>query len=139
MSDKLPDKLVSLDQVRINRGLDKLCKCEKRKFVIDTTNRRVTCSSCGAIVDPYDALLELAENREEYERQAKRLLEQKKQIASYKPHLAVIKDIEKRYRGRKMLPICPRCNEPFYLEEIARWAGKPYADARIRRNKEATE
>jgi len=29
--DRLPDKLVSLDQVRINRGLEKICQCQKRK------------------------------------------------------------------------------------------------------------
>jgi len=133
LSDRLPDKLVSLDQVRINRGLEKICQCQKRNFVIDTTNRRVTCSSCGAVVDPYDALLEIAEKREEMEKQVQQLLNQKRQIASYKPHLTVIKEIEKRYRGRKMVPICPRCNEPFYFEEISSWSGKPYADARIKR------
>jgi len=31
LSDRLPDKLVSLDQVRINRGLEKICQCQKRK------------------------------------------------------------------------------------------------------------
>lgn len=67
MSDRLPDKLVSLDQVRINRGLEKICKCENRKFVIDPTNRRVTCGSCGAVVDPYEALYEIALNDERKE------------------------------------------------------------------------
>jgi len=134
--DELPDKIIGLDQVRISRGLGKICKCENRKFVIDTDNRRVTCASCGAVIDPYDALYDLAYQYEEHNMQVKRLLEQRKEIAAYKPWLVVIKRLEEQYRGHKLIPNCPRCGEPFYLEELTHWTGKPYADARIKRYKE---
>ncbi|MFA9459101.1 hypothetical protein ACERJO_20460 [Halalkalibacter sp. AB-rgal2] len=134
--DDLPDKIIELDQIRINRGIEKICKCEKRRFVIDTRNRRVNCSSCGSVVDPYEAMYELATNGQELQRQVENLLEQRKQIASYKPWLVVIKRLEKDYRGRKMLPNCPRCHEPFYLEELTSWTGRAYADARISKWKE---
>ncbi|MDY0396800.1 hypothetical protein RWE15_24000 [Virgibacillus halophilus] len=78
MDKNLPDKIIGLDQVRINRGLEKICKCEKRKFMIDTKNRRVTCRSCGAVLDPYDALYELAYADEERNRQIEQFFEQKK-------------------------------------------------------------
>lgn len=132
----LPDKIVGLDQIRINRGLEKLCKCKKRKYVIDSTNRRITCNGCGAEVDPYEAMLDLAGRYEEYNQQVERLLEQRKMIAQYKPHLVVIKKLEKQYRGKQMIPNCPRCSEPFYLEELVSWTGKSYADARIKKYKE---
>lgn len=135
--EELPDKIIGLDQIRISRGLEKIFKCKDRKFVIDTTNRRITCNSCGAGIDPYDAMLELSYRREEYNQQMERLLEQRKQIVNYKPHLVVIKKLEKQYRGRKMIPNCPRCHEPFYLEELVHWTGKPYADARIKKFKES--
>ncbi|QHE63984.1 hypothetical protein FHE72_23625 (plasmid) [Rossellomorea vietnamensis] len=133
--EELPDKIVSLDQVRINRGIEKICKCDKRTFVIDPANRRINCNSCGAVVDPYDAMYELAAKGERMKESVERLLEQRKQIANYKPWLKVIKNLEKQYRGRKMIPNCPRCHEPFYLEEIVHWTGKPYADARIKKYK----
>lgn len=133
MDGELPNRIIGLDQVRIKRGLGKICKCEDRKFVIDTDNRRVTCASCGAA---YDALYDLAHQAEEYTRQVERLLEQRKEIASYKPYLVVIKRLEENYRGRKMIPNCPRCRDPFYLEELIEWTGKPYADARIQKYKE---
>lgn len=137
MVDKLPDKVIGLDSVRIARGLGKICKCEDRKFTIDTDNRRVTCNSCGAAVDPYDALLEIARLEERWNRDVERLLEQRREISSYKPWLTVIKNLEQHYRGHKMIPNCPRCGEPFYLEELTRWTGKEYADARIKKYKEA--
>lgn len=116
--NQLPDKIIGLDQLRINRGIRKICKCDNRKFVIDTTNRRVTCSSCGAIIDPYEAIVDIASQHEEFNRQVEHLLDQRIELEKYKPHLWVIKSLESSYRGRKMLPCCPRCNGPFYDEEI---------------------
>ncbi|MEN2765658.1 hypothetical protein [Ornithinibacillus xuwenensis] len=136
MKESLPKKIVSIDQIRINRGIEKICKCDNRRFMIDTKNRRITCQSCGAVVDPYEAMYELARNGERLQEQVSNLLEQRKQIANYKPWLVTIKKLEKDYRGRKMLPNCPRCSEPFYLEELTHWTGKQYADARIKRWKE---
>ncbi|WP_235190151.1 hypothetical protein [Bacillus gaemokensis] len=63
-------------------------------------------------------------------------MEQKKQLAAYKTHLRIIKSLESSYRGRKMLPSCPRCGEPFYLEELTAWIGKEYAERRIVKWKE---
>ncbi|MGG0262376.1 hypothetical protein ABEY48_28495 [Bacillus mycoides] len=134
--EELPDKIIGLDQIRINRDIGKICKCEKRKFVIDTTNRRVTCHSCGSVVDPYEAIVDLSTQHEEFNRQVERLLEQKKQLAAYKPYLRIIKSLESSYRGRKMLPRCPRCSEPFYLEELVSWTNKQYAERRIEKWKE---
>jgi len=132
LSDKLPNKIIRLDQIRINRGLDKVCSCKNRKYEIDTTNRRITCSSCGAMIEAYEAMLDLANRWEYMNKQIENLLEQRKQIMNYKPWLVVIKYLEKNYRGRKMLPVCPECNEPFYLEELTKWVAKEYADKRIK-------
>lgn len=131
MADKLPDKIVEIDQLRINRGIDKLCTCRNRRFMLDTTNKRVICNECGAEVDPYQAMQELATSAEGIQKQVEGLLEQRKQILNYKPWLVTIRNLERKYRGKKMLPNCPRCDEPFYLEELESWTGKPFADARI--------
>ncbi|MEN1968997.1 hypothetical protein WMZ97_13100 [Lentibacillus sp. N15] len=136
---KLPEKITDIDQLRINRNIDKKCKCKKRKFVLDTTNKRVICNGCGAEVDPYDALYEMATNSNRLQEQVEQILEQRKQIVDYKPWLVTIRKLEKQYRGKKMLPNCPVCEEPFYLEELTHWTGKPFADARIKRRVEQNE
>lgn len=137
--DELPDKLIQLDHIRINRGVDRICTCTNRKYILDTTNRRVNCSSCGAVIDPYDAMYDLSKKSERMVSDAERLLEQRKQILNYKPWLLTIRSLEKQYRGKKKIPCCPRCDEPFYLEELVHWMGKPFADARIKRYQDEIE
>ncbi|RFA31908.1 hypothetical protein CAI16_19540 [Virgibacillus dokdonensis] len=129
----LPDKVVHMDQVRINRGITKACRCQKKKYVLDTTNRRVHCSSCGAIIDPFEAMREMALHWERVNEQIDLLLKQRKQIQNYKPWLITIRNLEKQYRGKKMLPNCPRCSEPFFLEELNHWSGRSFAEARIKK------
>ncbi|SFM28749.1 hypothetical protein SAMN04487943_11233 [Gracilibacillus orientalis] len=128
MTDRLPEKVISIEQVKINRSRDKICKCSNRRFEIDTRNRKIHCRDCGAMIAPYDAMYDLAMKGNRLQGEVNQLLEQRKQIINYKPWLVTIKKLERQYRGKKMLPCCPRCDEPFYLEELTSWTGKPFAD-----------
>ncbi|MCU5146586.1 hypothetical protein NST86_10655 [Bacillus sp. FSL L8-0199] len=85
---------------------------------------------------PYDAIVDLSIQHEEFNRQVETLLEQKKLLAAYKPHLRSIKSLESSYRGRMMLLRCPRYRKPFYLEELVSWTNKKYAEKRIEKWKE---
>ena len=135
MDDKLPDKIIDLEILRINRNIDKQCKCNRweRNFTVDTTNKKVYCS-CGAEVDPYDAIYDIAYRRDRLNEEVKRLLEQRKEIVEYKPWLLVFRDLESRYRTKRMLPACPHCGRGFYFEEIRCWVNRRLED--LRRGKE---
>lgn len=124
--NELPENVVNLTTLRIERGLSKFCTCPNKTFTIDSSNRMVTCSTCGSYVDPYDALIELALKPESLHRDIKRLLEQRKQIAQYKPHLVVIKMLEQSARDKNMMPVCPKCNQPFELHELNHWTNRKY-------------
>lgn len=138
--NELPDKIIPMEQIKIFRGMGKFCKCKDRSFTIDTDNRRITCSECGSVVDPYDALYDIALQDERRNEQLERFIQQKREIAKYRPHLKVIKNLEEHYRKKnKMLPLCPRCGEPFYLEELNSWLCKEMADKRIKICKESEE
>ena len=56
----MDNEIISFDLVRIERGREKLCKCDPPHYEIDTVNRIVSCQDCGATVDAFDALLTLA-------------------------------------------------------------------------------
>jgi len=118
MSDKLPDKIIPISTLIINRAKRKTCQCRNRKFEIDTTNREVICQECGAIVDPYDALLSIATHYDQLSEEVKYLLEQRKKIIDWEPHLVAIRKLELIYRGGKMIPCCPHCKNGLYANEL---------------------
>ncbi|HFL3653918.1 TPA: hypothetical protein ACG3P3_001642 [Clostridioides difficile] len=130
----LQDNVIEIEVLRINSDNRKICECEERSFIVDTTNKSIHCSQCGTRVEAYEALYELASNCERLNEQVNNILKQKKELSNYKPYLIVIRNLEKKYRGRKMLPRCPICGEGFYLEEITSWINRAFVDKK-RQNK----
>lgn len=128
--DKLPDKLVQIDALRVNRHAKLHCSCTSPLFEVDTKNQTVQCTKCGAFISPFSALIWIADKASELNGQLERLYEQRKELRSYKPHLVAIRHLEQQYRGRKKLPCCPRCREPFYLEDIRFWQDVRFATGR---------
>jgi len=118
LSDKLPDKIIPISTLRINRDKNKKCTCRNRKFEIDTQNREISCQECGAIVHPYDALFDIAMHYERLEEEVSNLLAVRKQIVDYKPHLLVMRELEKIYMGGRMLPCCPHCHKGIHAKEL---------------------
>ena len=125
--EQLPDKVIDIEILRINRNMQKHCKCECKTFTVDTKNRSVYCGKCGAWVDPYDAMVYLAENPEEYQYEVNCLLNQAKEIQRYHPHLKIFKSMESSYRTG-MAPECPKCKRLFDFKDITGWGNKSYLE-----------
>lgn len=128
--DGLPGKIVDIEMLRINRNIGKRCKCQNRKFTVDPDNRSVYCGECGALVDPFEAIYDVAISCERLKRETENLLEQRRQIANYKPHLIVFKNLESQYRSKKYLPCCPECGEAFFFEHISSWVSRELEEQR---------
>ena len=118
MSDKLPDNIIPIQTLKINRAKRKNCTCRNRKFEIDTQNREVCCQECGAIVDPCEALLSITMHYEQLNEEVAYLLEQRKILAKWKPHLVAMRKLEGVYRGSNMIPCCPHCSGGIYANEL---------------------
>lgn len=121
---ELPEIVFNLELLKIKHDAHKHCNCSGCEIVVDAANRLVYCGECGAVLEPFQAIMRIVTNYERVRKDIEHLLQQRKQIANYKPWLVTIKDLEKRYRGRKMLPTCPHCHEAFYLEELTRWTNE---------------
>ena len=128
-TEKLPENIVNFTTLKIKYNQQKICQCKEPTYIVDFNNRLVTCSQCGAYTDPFDALVCLANRPERYMRELKALFYQRQEIADYKPHMVVFRNLEQFYRKKKhgrMLPSCPRCNKPFYFEDIDGWVNEGF-------------
>ncbi len=136
--NKIPEP-VKLNTFIINRNKEKFCDCYswfnrikkgvRPQFTLDTKNRVVTCHHCGVFVDPFDALLTLAEYDEEREEELKKLYEVAREVMNYKPWKKALKRIEKNIgRSGENIPVCPRCKEPFRLEQIKEYKREDWVE-----------
>jgi hypothetical protein len=132
MTDILPDNVVKLTTLIINRDKHKNCDCYEHWYIdrkwpsyeIDTTNREVTCRHCGAIVDPFEALLTISEKHDRCMQELTDLFNQAKELSEYKPWLLVIRELERECRSGKMVLSCPHCNKGILFEEMTCWINK---------------
>jgi len=116
---KLPDNIIPIDILRIERNQHKKCTCIKPKYTIDVSLREVHCKRCGAKVEPFDALTEIARDIERWNSEIERMLKQRQELADWKPWLIALRRVEKTYRGGKMIPSCPHCGRGILAEELA--------------------
>jgi hypothetical protein len=115
----LPQNVISLtDALSVRRH--KEVKCKHRRFEVDAANKVVSCKDCGSEVSAYDALLIMAENREYIQERYDALVASRKALTGWKPHLLAVRELERVWRSRDMLPCCPHCGRGVEAGELNR-------------------
>jgi hypothetical protein len=128
--DKLPDNVIKITTLTINRNKRKNCDCydsyprQVPQYEIDTTNREVICKHCGVIVDPFDALLIISKRWERVSEEINSLFAQARELREYKPWLLTIRKLEQQCRSGTMVLSCPHCHEGILFEEMTAWTNK---------------
>lgn len=74
----MDNEIISFSLVKIERGREKLCKCDPPHYEVDTVNRIVSCQDCGATIDAFDALVTLAKRYEQLEDAQRKMLSKAK-------------------------------------------------------------
>ncbi len=120
------DNVIHIDVLKANYARNKICKCQVPKYEIDYKNRLVYCRTCGAIIEPFEALYRLALSYQEINDEIDRAIEYKRELQNYKPFLRQAKRYEQMMRKKNMLPICPKCREVFKWEELTGMANKEF-------------
>lgn len=126
------DRVISFDLFRVERGREKICKCNPPRLVIDEQNRIVACENCGATLDGFEALMKLANHMKEVEEYRAILLEQAhryKELADKewrrRTKNKVFKDMDEQYQN-DMYPYCPKCGEMINPIDIKGWGNKKF-------------
>ena len=123
-------EVISFDLFRIERGREKICKCNPPRLVIDEKNRIVTCENCGATLDGFEALMKLAEYIDEIDEYKKNVIKTVKLYTKLadkelrrRMKNKIFKDMDKQYQNN-MYPYCPKCGEMINPIEIKMWGNK---------------
>ena len=74
----MDNEIISFSLVKIERGREKLCKCDPPHYEVDTVNRIVSCQDCGATIDAFDALVTLAKRYEQLEDAQRKMISKDK-------------------------------------------------------------
>lgn len=129
-------RVISFDLLRIERGREKICKCNSPRLIIDEQNRIVICECCGATLDGFEALMKLANHSEEIREYETVMLEKAntyKKLADKELRRRmknkVFKDMDKQYQN-DMYPYCPKCGEMINPVKIIHWGNKKFYDER---------
>jgi hypothetical protein len=128
------NNIISFKVLKIEKGRDKLCKCDPPHYEIDTVNRIITCSDCGAVIDPFEALVTLCRYEDKFTEYQEKAFERAKVYAEmadkeYRRRIknAVFKNMDSNYR-KDLYPICPECKKIINPIEITNYANKRFYD-----------
>lgn len=123
----MDNEIISFDLAKIERGRERLCKCNPPHYEIDVVNRIVSCRGCGATVDAFDALATLAKRYEQLEEAQRKMISKAKTYseladAEFKRMRKnkVFRDMDEHYRNG-LYPICPKCAEVIDPLDIREW------------------
>ena len=136
MSDIIEEKgkVLSFTLLKIENGREKICKCNPPHYEIDTVNRIVACTDCGATLDAFEALLKVYEYQSKWEEYQKKALEKAKVYGEMadkefrrRMKNKAFKDMDSNFHNG-LYPICPKCREIINPMEIKEYANKKYCD-----------
>ena len=54
---KINNRILSFSLLKTEKGREKICKCDPPNYELDTVNRIITCTKCGATIEPFEVLL----------------------------------------------------------------------------------
>lgn len=136
MGDIIEDMggVLSFTLFKVEKGREKICRCNPPHYEIDPENRIVTCMDCGATLDAFEALMALYNHIDQYREYQKKALEKSKLYAGWADKEwrrwmknKAFKDMDRQYHDG-MLPHCPECGEAFDPVKIQRWTNRKYCD-----------
>ena len=112
------DAVVSLEAWRHLKRPAGTAVCQHVKTVIDEQAGTVTCRDCEATLSAFWVLGRIAREENRVFERIKRLRAEADQLESWTPFLRAQRTLERRWRGRSMLPVCPHCRHGLWPEDL---------------------
>lgn len=134
--------VVDIGDHRVARGMTRrsFSGCNHHRQVYDQQERRIWCKDCERDVEPFDAFVsivnQLSAATMKLDSRAKRLAE----AEAFQARSLAVKELDKVWRKRRMVPACPHCNMGLFPEDFKNGVGvvlgREYAEALVRRKRD---
>ena len=123
--------ILSFTLYKIEKGREKICKCNPPHYILDEVNRIVTCQDCGATIDAFEALMAInryIDQYTEYQKEAIQKANSYREMANEELHRRfrnkAFKDMDSHYQ-KGLYPYCPECGRIFDPAKITQWQIMP--------------
>lgn len=110
--------------LKIEKGRSKLCKCNPPHYEVDVVNRIVTCTDCGAVIDPFEALVTLCSYEDRFTEYQEKALKKVKVYSEMAD-----KEFRRRIKNAAFKNMdSPQCKKIINPVEITNYANKRIYD-----------
>jgi len=92
--------------------------CEHNRLVYSPEEKRVWCQDCESTVDPFDAFYRIVRSLSDGEQELKSRREALERDEDQSLLSRAAKAVDRAFRRRKMIPVCPHCKEGLLPEDV---------------------
>lgn len=127
--------VVDIGDLRVARGLSRrpFSSCQHRQMSYDKDERRIWCRDCETNVEAFDAFLLIVEHFDSARKDIERRSADVKAAEEHALISLAAREVDKVWRGRRMVPLCPVCSSGLFPEDFKNGSsasGRSYAAAR---------
>lgn len=135
--------VVDIGDYRIARGMTRRphSGCPHKHLVYDTRERRIWCKDCERDIEPFDAFAGLVGQYDRAAEKLRRRAERLHEAETFKARSLAVRELDKVWRKRNMIPACPHCQHGLFPEDfkngVGTRLGRDYAKAKRKRAAES--
>ena len=114
----MSDNIIQFRELRLQRASRGVkvptCKHLQMTYTMDGT---ITCRTCDVMIAPFRAFLMLVENFRDAQDQLKNSRADYEMLRKEHRHLQATRELDRAWRSRSMVPICPHCDEGIFPDD----------------------
>lgn len=110
---QMSEKVVDIGDLRVRRQQSiSPGQCDHLRMSYETKGCTISCDDCGLQLNPFAAFTLVVDRFGSRTEQLDRRAAELREIAEKQITLAAAQRVEKAWRSRSMVPICPHCRAP---------------------------
>lgn len=126
--------VVDIGDLRVARGLSRRpsSSCPHVQLHYDQQERRVWCADCEMNIEGFDAFTLVVEHYDSALKRLEKREQQLKELEGFQARTLAAKALDKAWRSRSMVPVCPACRGGLFPDDFKNGVGMMNRDFAMR-------